>query len=374
MRLTNVYRLGLKELISLRYDPVLVFLIVYAFTFAIVAPARGVKLELQNASVAVVDEDRSQLSARLIDTLRPPELQPPVQIDAGDIDAALDAGRHTFVIDLPPRLLADAAEGRRPAVQVIVDATAMAMAGAGARYLERVLADEPIFYLQGHRAAPPSEVVAVSRLAFNPNGESLWFLAVMQIVNMVTLLGIVLTGAALIREREHGTIEHLLVMPLTSAEIMLAKVWANALVILVGATFALVAIVQGLLGVPFAGALWLFVLGLGVYLFSLTALGILLATLARSMPQFGLLSIPVFLVMYMLSGANTPLESMPALLQRVMLLSPTTHFVAFVQSVGFRGAGFDLVWPHLAATLGLGTLAFAVALARFRQTVSLTRL
>jgi ABC-2 type transport system permease protein len=374
VRLTNVYRLGLKELISLRYDPVLVFLMVYAFTFAIIAPARGVKLELENGSVAVVDEDRSQLSARITETLRPPYFQPPVQIGVGDIDAAMDAGTYTFVIDLPSRLQADTEEGRRPVVQVNVDATAMAMAGAGARYLERVLAEEPLFYLQGYRGEPREEVAAVTRLAFNPNGESVWFLAVMQIVNMSTLLGIVLTGAALIREREHGTIEHLLVMPLSSAEIMLAKVWANALVILLGATFALVAIVQGVLGVPIAGSLGLFVLGLAVYVFALTALGILLATLARTMPQFGLLSIPVFLVMYMLSGANTPLDSMPELLQRVMLLSPTTHFVAFVQSVGFRGAGLDLVWPHLAATLGLGILAFTAALARFRQTVSLTRL
>lgn len=374
MRLTNVYRLGLKELISLRYDPVLVLLIIYAFTFAIIAPARGVKLELQNASVAVVDEDRSQLSARLADALRPPYFQPPEQIAVGEIDDAMDAGRYTFVIDLPPRLQADAVEGRRPVVQVNVDATAMAMAGAGARYLEQVLAEEPLNYLQGSRADPPQMVLAVSRLAFNPNGESVWFLGVMQIVNMVTLLGIVLTGAALIREREHGTIEHLLVMPLTSAEIMLAKVWSNALVILLGATFALLVVVRGVLGVPITGSIGLFVLGLGVYLFALTALGILLATLARTMPQFGLLSIPVFLVMYMLSGANTPLDAMPELLQRVMLLSPTTHFVAFVQSVLFRGAGLGLVWPQLAATLGLGVLAFVAALARFRETVSLTRL
>jgi ABC-2 type transport system permease protein len=378
MRLANVYRLGLKELISLRYDPVLVLLILYAFTFAIIAPSRGVKLQLENASVAVVDEDRSQLSVRLTATLLPPYFQAPEQIGLDEIDAAMDAGRYTFVIDIPPRFQADVSEGRRPAVQVIVDATAMAMAGAGARYLERVLAEEPLLYLQDDRAdsspAMAQAVRSVTRLAFNPNGESAWFMSVMQIVNMVTLLGIVLTGAALIREREHGTIEHLLVMPLTAAEIMLAKVWANGLVILVAATFAMVVIVQGLLGVPNAGSLWLFVLGLGVYLFSLTALGILLATLARTMPQFGLLSIPVFLVMYMLSGANTPLDAMPELMQRVMLVSPTTHFVAFVQSVVFRGAGLDLVWSHLTATLGLGALAFAVALARFRQTVSLSRL
>ena len=374
MQLANVYRLGLKELTSLRYDPVLVVLIVYCFTFSIISASRGVKMELENASVAVVDEDRSQLSARMIDALRPPQFQAPARIGLGEVDAAMDAGTYTFVIDIPSRFQADAAEGRRPAVQVNVDATAMSTAGAGARFLERVLVEEPLYYLQGNEETPPPEITAATRLAFNPNAESMWFMAVMQVVSQVTLLSILLTGAALIREREHGTIEHLLVMPLVSGEIMLAKVWANALVILIAATFALVVIVQGVLGVPMAGALWLFVLGLAVYLFSLTALGIVLATLARTMPQFGLLSIPVYLVMYLLSGASTPLESMPELLQRVMLVSPTTHFVAFVKSVVFRGAGFDLVWPHLAAILAIGAVAFTAALARFRQTVSLTRL
>ena len=374
MRLSAIYRLGLKELASLRYDPVLVLLILYCFTLAIIAPARGVKIQLENASVAVVDEDRSPLTARLTAALRPPYFQPPVLIPATDLDGVLDAGRFTFVIDFPPRLHADVREGRQPAIQVNVDATAMAMAGAGARYLERVLAEEPLFHLRDEAPAPLPAVSAVSRLAFNPNGDSTWFLAVMQIVNMITLLGILLTGAALIREREHGTIEHLLVMPLTAAEIMLAKVWANGLVILVAAILSLVLVVKGLLGAPSVGSPGLLVLGLAVYLFALTALGIFLATLARTMPQFGLLSIPVFLVMYMLSGANTPLDSMPEFLQRVMLISPTTHIVAYMQSLVFRGAGLDLIWPHLAATLGLGVLAFLLALARFRQTVSLTRL
>jgi ABC-2 type transport system permease protein len=374
VRLTNVYRLGLKELKSLRYDPVMVLLIVYAFTFAIIAPSKGVKLELQNASIAVVDEDRSQLSRRLIDGLREPYFQPPVEIGIGDVDRGMDAGRYTFVLDIPPGFQADVADGRSPALQVNVDATAMTQAGAGARYLEQELMQEARAFVAGYRAEPEPPVNSVTRLLFNPNGESAWFMSVMQIVNMCTLLGILLTGAALIREREHGTIEHLLVMPLTSLEIMLAKVWANGLVIVIGATTALLAVVHGILGVPIAGSVPLFVLGLAVYLFSLTALGILLATVARTMPQFGLLSIPVFLVMYMLSGANTPLDAMPEVLQRIMLVSPTAHFVAFCQSVIFRGGGIDIVWPELLATGVIGLLAFAAALARFRRTVSLTRL
>jgi ABC-2 type transport system permease protein len=374
MRLSNVYRLGLKELISLRYDLVLVLLMLYAFTFAIVAPARGVKLELANASVGVVDEDRSPLSRRLIEGLQAPYFQTPALIGQGAVDAAMDAGRFTFVIQIPSRFQADVLEGRGPALQVNVDATAMAQAGAGARYIEEVVEWEVRAFLGQSPTEVGEPVRQVTRLLFNPNGDSSWFMAVMQIVNMCTLLGIVLTGAALIREREHGTIEHLLVMPLTAAEIMLAKVWANALVILVGATLSMGLVVHLALGVPIAGSMALFVLGLAVYLFSLTAIGILLATVARSMPQFGLLSIPLFLVMYMLSGANTPLDAMPEVLQRVMLVSPTTHFVAFAQALVFRGAGITIVWPQLLATVLLGLAAFVLALVRFRKTVSLTQL
>jgi ABC-2 type transport system permease protein len=374
MHLGNVYRLGLKEMISLRHDPVLMLLIVYAFTFSIVAPARGVKLELVNASVAVVDEDRSPLSRRIMDSLHEPYFQAPVQIDIADVDPAMGAGDYTFVLNFPPRFQADLSEGKQPAVQVNVDATAMAQAGAGARYIEQVLLQQARDHLAQHPVDPQLPVEAVTRLAFNPNGNSTWFMAVMQLVNMSTLLGILLTGAALIREREHGTIEHLLVMPLSATEIMLAKIWSNAVVILVAATVSVFVVVRGVLDVPMAGSLSLFLLGLAAYLTALTAIGILLATVARSMPQFGLLSIPVFLVMYMLSGAITPLDSMPELLQWLMQVSPTTHFVAFSQSVVFRGAGIDTVWPQLLATAAIGVLAFSVALIRFRQTVTLTRL
>jgi ABC-2 type transport system permease protein len=373
MRWHHVYYLGLKEMASLRYDPVLVVLIIYAFTVSIIAPARGVKLELENASVAVVDEDRSMLSRRLIETLQAPYFQPPVQISLDEIDQAMDAGQYTFVIDIPPRFQADLSEGAQPAVQVNIDATAMAQAGAGARYIEQALVQAGRDHLSELADASKLPIDLVTRLAFNPNSDSTRFIAVMQLINMSTLLGILLTGAALIREREHGTLEHLLVMPLGGVEIMLAKIWANALVILVAATVSIFVVVRGVLDVPLSGSIPLFLLGLATYLASLTAIGILLATVARSMPQFGLLSIPVFLVMYMLSGANTPLEAMPEVLQQVMLVSPTTHVVAFSQAVLFRGAGLGIVWPSLLVTALIGALAFIAALMRFRRTVTLTQ-
>jgi ABC-2 type transport system permease protein len=373
LNLRNVFRLGVKELYSLRSDLVMVVLIFYTFTYAIYTPAQHAQTELRNAAVAVVDEDRSQLSHRIRDGLLPPYFQQPVTLNARDIDTVMDAGRYTFVIDIPPDFEADLLAGRDTALQVNIDATAMTQAGHGASYIQNVVTREVGAFVGGAGHAAPPAVELVVRARFNPNLQSRWFLAVMQLINMITLMAVILTGAALIREREHGTIEHLLVMPLRPAEIMLAKVWANGLVIVVATVVSLNLVVEGALAVPVAGSVTLFVCGTAVYLFSVTALGIFLATLARTMPQFGLLAFPVFMVMNLLSGGTTPLESMPELLQGVMQLAPSTHFVSFAQAILYRGAGLELVWRELVAIAAIGAVLFAAALLRFRATVDVSR-
>ena len=372
-RLANIYRLGVKEFFSLRRDLVMVGLIVYAFTYAVYAPTQHAQTELKNASIAVVDEDRSQLSQRLRDALLQPLFQPPAELAANEIDAAMDSGSYTFVIDIPPKFEADVLAGRQPELQINVDATAMTHAGHGATYLQQIIAQEIREFMRGKGAALQEPVSLVVRAKFNPNLNSTWFMGVMQIINMITLLAIMLTGAALIREREHGTLEHLLVMPLTPAEIMIAKVWANGLIIVIAATLSLKVVVQGLLAVPIAGSVPLFVAGTALYLFSVTALGIFLATIARSMPQFGLLALPIFTVMYLLSGGTTPLDSMPRWLQIAMQFSPSTHFVSLAQAILYRSAGFDVVWPSFAAVTAIGVVFFLSALVRFRKTISVTQ-
>jgi ABC-2 type transport system permease protein len=191
----------------------------------------------------------------------------------------------------------------------------------------------------------------------------------MELINSITMLSIILTSAALIREREHGTIEHLLAMPLTPFEIMTAKVWAMGLVVAVVATASLVFVVQGLLGVPIGGSVGLFVLGMALHLFATTSMGIFLGTIARSMPQMGLLMIVVLLPLQMLSGGYTPRESMPEPVQNFMLVAPTTHFVSLAQAILYRGAGLGIVWPQFLALVGIGGVFFALALIRFRRTI-----
>ena len=280
----NIFWLGTKELRSFMRDFVLLGLVIYAFSLAIIAQAQSSSQEVRNCSVAIVDEDHSDLSRRIAHAFLPPYFQMPQPIVERDVVPLMNAGKYTFVIDVPPNFARD-----------------------------------------------------------------------------------VLAGAAVVREREHGTMDHLLVMPLTPFEIAMSKIWANGLVIIVAVGLSLYFVVRGLLGIPIAGSIPLFLLGGAIYLFFATAIGIFLGTIARSMPQLGLLFMLVFLPMNMLSGSNTPLESMPPWLATVMQASPTVHFVSFAQAILYRGAGFAVVWPQFLIVALIGSLFLILALRRFRK-------
>ncbi|RDC71095.1 ABC transporter permease [Rhodovulum sp. 12E13] len=371
--LRNIYRLGLKELWSLFRDPVLMGLVVYTFTGAVFFVANGVQTEVRNAAIAVIDKDRSTLSARLRDAFLPPHFQPADLIDVGEMAPAMDRGTYSFVLHVPAGFEADVLSGRNPTLLLAVDATAMTLAGNGTAYIERVVQDEVAGFLGPGAGAAAQAATLVPRARFNPNLQSQWFFAVMQVTGNVTILSVVLSGAAVIREREHGTIEHLMVMPVTTLELMMAKIWANGVVIVTAAVLSLLLVVEGLMGIPVPGSIGVFAVGAGVYLFSVTALGIMLATFATTMPQFGLLAIPVFVVLYLLSGGVTPVEAMPEPLQTLMQASPATHFTSFAQAVLYRDAGLGLVWTDLAAVAGIGSVFLGLALLRFRKTMAATR-
>jgi ABC-2 type transport system permease protein len=369
-RLRIVFRLGLKELWAVLRDPVLLGLVAYTFTIAIVTVARGMRTEVRDAAIAVVDLDGSALSVRLAQAFLPPWFKPARAIGLEEVERVLERGQATFVLLIPAGFEADLLGERGPELALLVDATAMTLAGNGAAYARAILEREVARFLGREAASGAVPIRLEVRARFNPNLEAGRFLAVTQLVNNLTILAIVLAGAAVIREREHGTLEHLLTLPLGPFEVVAAKLWANGLLVLVAALLSLQAVVRGVLGVPIAGSLLLFAFGAGIYLLAVTALGVMLSTVATTMPRFGLLSIPVFVILNLLSGGFTPLESMPRWLQLSMQLSPTTHVVAFAQGVLFRGAGLDILWPRLLAMAAIGTAFASFALLRFRRTIA----
>ena len=366
----NIFWLGVKELRSFMHDFVLLGLVVYAFSLAVIMQARSNSQELYNASIAIVDEDHSVLSRRIAHAFLPPLFQPPRLIMERDIVPLMNKGAYTFVIDIPPNFERDVLARRQPGLQIDVDATAMVQAGLGSGYAQQIVTNEINDFLSNAEGVPLSTVNLDVRIAFNPNITTAWFTSVMGILNSISMLAIILAGAAIVREREHGTMDHLLVMPLTPFEIAMSKVWANGLVITIACALSLYVVVRGILSVPIAGSVPLFLVGVVLYLFFATAIGIFLGTVARSMPQLGLLYMLVFLTMNMLSGSNTPLESMPPWLATAMQASPSTHFVSFAQSILYRGAGIDVVWPEFLAVAGIASLFFTLAILRFRSIAS----
>jgi len=368
--IANIYWLGTKELRSFLRDYVLLAFVVYAFSIAVTAQARSYSQEVHNAAVAVVDEDHSELSHRITHAFQPPYFKPAQLIAERDVVPSMNAGKYTFVVDVPPNFERDVLGRRSPAVQLNVDATVMVQGGLGAGYAQQIITNEINDFLSRAEGVPLSPVNLAIRVVFNPNVTTSWFTSVMSIINSISMLAIILAGAAIVREREHGTMDHLLVMPLTPFEIAMSKVWANGLVITSAVGLSLYLVVRTLLGVPIAGSIPLFLVGVAVYLFFACAIGVFLGTIARSMPQLGLLYFLVYLPMNLLSGSNTPLESMPPWLATAMQASPSTHFVSFAQSILYRGAGIEVVWPQFLFVAIVGGLFFMLAILRFRSTAA----
>jgi ABC-2 type transport system permease protein len=368
--LANIYWLGTKELRSFFRDWVLLGLVVYSFTLAIIAQAQSNSQEVHNASLGIVDEDHSELSRRIARAFLPPYFKPAQPVEERDVDRLMNTGAYTFIIDIPPHFERDVLGRRDPALQIDVDATAVVQAGIGSGYAQQIVTNEINDFVSRAEGTPAPLVDLAVRIAFNPNVTTAWFTSVMGIINSVTMLAIILAGAAVIREREHGTMDHLLVMPLTPFEIAISKIWANGLVITMAVGFSLTVVVHRLLAIPIEGSVPLFMGGVALYLFFATAVGIFLATIARTMPQLGLLYLLVAVPLNMLSGSNTPLESMPPFLRTVMQASPSTHFVSFAQAILYRGAGFDTVWPKFLAVGLIASMFLGLALLRFRSVTS----
>ena len=368
--LINIYRLGVKELWSLWRDPMMLVLIVWVFTGSVYTAATAMPETLHNVPIAIIDEDDSALSQRIVSAFYPPQFIAPQVVSMTEADQGMDAGLYTFALHIPQGLQRDVLAGRAPHLQLNVDATRMSQAFTGSGNVQQIVLAEVREFVQRQRAGASAPVDLAVRARFNPALEKSWFGSLNQIINQITMLSIILTGAALLREREHGTIEHLLVMPVTPTEIMLSKVWAMGVVVLTAAALSLNLVVRGMLQVPVQGSLPLFFTGAALCLFATTSMGIFLATLARNMAQFGMLMVLTIMPLQMLSGGSTPRESMPAIVQTIMLAAPTTHFVEIGQAILYRGAGIDVVWKPFLWMALIGAVLFALSLARFRKTIA----
>jgi ABC-2 type transport system permease protein len=366
----NVYYLCFKEIRGLISDATLMVLMLFTFTVGIISPSKGWKVEVSDAPVGIIDYDQSRLSKQFRDALIPPLFKAPIIMGPELASESLRSGKIIFLIEIPPNFEANVLARRQPAIQIQSDATAMTQAAFGSIYIQEIFSKITKDYLYSKSIYFSMPFKINIRNMFNQNANPSWFISTMQVVTNITVVTIVIVGSAFIREKERGTLEHLLVMPINASQIILSKLLANAFVIFIITCLSFYFIVNLYLNVPLSGSVILYNSAIAIYLVSAGSVGLLLATLAPTMPQFALLVVPVYTVTYLLSGAATPVESMPSLLQIIANSLPMTKFVGITNSVVLQGGGFEYIKYDLLYISTFSIILIMICVSRFKSILS----
>jgi ABC-2 type transport system permease protein len=360
-----------KEFLQLARDLILSAFIVYAFTADIYIAGAGVSMQLKDAALFVLDQDRSAASRELIGRFRPPEFRFHGLLDhPSEAARKLDHGEAMVVLDIPPDFEKNLIAGRPAAVQIQVDTTNSVLGFLAAGYARQITEGFGLETALGREGASRGNLPVIldrHRVWYNPNQNDTWFMTLSELMTIVTLFSILLPAAAMVREKERGTVEQLLVSPLSPFEIMLPKILSMTVVILVGCGISILFIIKGIFHVPLTGSLVLFFAVTALYVFTTAGLGLLIATLARNLAQVGMITVLVFIPMLFLSGAWTPPEAMPVWMRAVMAISPLHYYIDTGFGILLKGAGLALLWPQILAIAALGSLIFTLGLARFRS-------
>ncbi|MBH0198947.1 MAG: ABC transporter permease [Nitrospira sp.] len=363
-----------KELLQLRRDIPLLLFLIYSFSLSVYISGAGISMQLSNASLLVHDGDHSASSRELIHRFREPYFRIDGEVQDPKVGVErLDQGTAMLLLDIPPRFQ-ESIGGREPvSVQLQVDTTNAPQGLSAASYAARIvggfsfdLASVRLGGASGDRMELPN-IESAHRVWYNQNQDETWFQSISHILRMITLFAFLLPAAALVREKEHGTVEQLLVSPVTPLQIMLSKVLAMTLVILAATALAMVTVLKPVFGVPVKGSVALFFILTALYSFTIAGLGLFAATVTRNQAQVGMIALLVISPMLLLSGIATPFEAMPSWVQSIMALSPLRYYVDVTYGVLLKGVGLELLWDSVLAMALLGGVLFGLGMWRFRK-------
>ncbi|OGF24264.1 MAG: ABC transporter permease [Candidatus Eisenbacteria bacterium RBG_19FT_COMBO_70_11] len=371
MRSGSLERIGVmvrKEFLQVFRDPRMSRVIFVAPIIQLVVFGYAVSTDIRNTRTYVVDHDRSVTSRALIDAFTASGYFRLVGRSdrAADLVGALDGGKAILGIEIPPRLAADIASGRGATVQLLFDGTNSNTATVASGYAERIVQSFGA-RLAGGSAAPAVDLRP--RAWYNPDLSSRDYNVPAVVGSLMLLVSLLLTALAVVREREIGTLEQLMVSPLTARELIAGKTIPFAIIGLFD--LALVTTVALLwFRVPFNGNLLLLVLGSVFYLLSGLGIGLLISTVSSTQQEAFLANFLVFMPAILLSGFVFPVSSMPALFQWITLLNPVRHYLVIVRGLFLKGVGLPALWPEFVWLLVLGVALLGFASTRFHKTVS----
>lgn len=366
--LRRIRPMVLKELRQIFRDPRSRMITFGAPVLQLVLFGYAVNTDVRNAALFVVDHDRSAESRALVDALTAGGYFRVVGRSERprDMAAALDAGRALVGLEIPHAFAQDLAAGRGAPVQVLVDGTSSNTATVAQGYALRIVQRFGLEYAAARGALPPGGVDLRPRVWYNPTLESRVYNVPAVIGMILLMMSLLLTALAVVREREVGTLEQLMVSPLSPAELILGKT-----IPVTAIAFVDLALVTGVallwFGIPLRGSVLLLVLASGVYILAGLGFGLLISTISRTQQEAFMSMFLFFLPMIILSGFMYPIETMPRFFQWLTLLNPVRHFLVVVRGVFLKAEGFADLWPQLAAlTLMAGTV-LGVAVRRFQK-------
>ncbi len=373
--LRQVRVMTLKELRHLFEDRALLGIIIYIFTLQIFIAAGEVSTDLKNARLLVQDNDRTSASRELIY-----KFQSPYFSFAGDLANAneglrmLDTGKASLLLDIPHDFLKNLDGGLQPApLQLLIDTSKVNIGYLASFYSLRIAADfsrewaSKNLLRAGFDLRELPRIQEESRIWFNPDLDEAWFGTIAELMGMITVACILLPAASMVREKERGTIEQLLVSPLSPFQVMISKILSMVFVTLVGTAISLFIIMQGFYSVPVRGSVFLFFSLTALYSFTNAGLGLAAASFARTSGQIGMIVLFIVLPIINLSGTRTPVESMPLWLQHLIQLFPMRHFVEITYGILLKGTGLRTIFDSVLIMVLLGSVLFAIGLWRFRR-------
>ena len=356
-----------KEFQQLLHDWPILFILMWAFSGAIYVAGHAVRIEVNNYPTVILDLSRSVQSRELISLIRAPYFKI-VDYASNDDEVVryLDTGKASLAVVIPPDFERRVATGSGQ-FQIISDGTISQTSIMATSYIAHIAGVYNLQLMTERLGVTPQEMANIPqvdariRVEYNPNVDNVWFISLLEMLNMITMVSMLLTAAAMVREKVYGTLEQLLVSPLRPMEIFIAKIIPTVVIILLMSLVSLFVIVQGVFHTPIRGSLLLFYSVMAIYVFSVSSLGLLVAVFARNLAQAMMILFLILMPMLFLSGAFTPPESMAPWMQYASLVSPMRYFMDFGYQVLFKGNGIAYVWHDILGIVALGLAMFALS-------------
>lgn len=342
-----------KEIKELLRATGLLFFIIYMFTVEVYVAASGINMDAKNVAVGVVDYSPGVVSSKLLSNLNLPEFKPPIHYNSQnelfeDIKNKKIAVGLIFDSDFEKNI----AQGREAKIELMLDATAASQGYFAYLYLQSI-ANE--MQSNNHKSSPLS--VSVHKL-FNENANSQFYMALNELMSIITMLSIILSAAVFVKEKENGTWDLMLLMPVGKTTMIMAKVLSQTFVVMVGTIISVGAVVIGVFDTPFNGSFAAFVVLTFLFSLSSAGIGLFIAAFAKDIMQVGQFSMLTMMPILFLSGAWTPVYAMHPFLQILTIFSPLRYYIEGVQSIFFRGTAFVDLLPYFGGVTILGVVLF----------------